>query len=135
MVAYGANTHNGLIRNYNEDRISIVLDLKKPGIQPNSSKQPKFQIQFFAIFDGHGGQGCAEFLRDNLHNYIASQAEFPSDLEVALRLGCRAAESEYMKRNQVTVRDRSGSCAVILLVTPSKVFCANVGDSRAILSR
>ena len=39
-----------------------------------------------------------------------------------------------MKRNQVTVRDRSGSCAVILLVTPSKVFCANVGDSRAVLS-
>ena len=38
MVAYGANTHNGLIRNYNEDRISIVLDLKKPGIQPTSAK-------------------------------------------------------------------------------------------------
>ena len=55
MVAYGANTHNGLIRNYNEDRISIVLDLKKPGIQPNSAKQPAFKIQFFAIFDGHGG--------------------------------------------------------------------------------
>ena len=30
-IAYGANTHNGIIRNYNEDRISIVLDLKKPG--------------------------------------------------------------------------------------------------------
>jgi hypothetical protein len=42
MVAYGANTHNGLVRNYNEDRISIVLDLKKPGLQPNSNKQPKF---------------------------------------------------------------------------------------------
>ena len=38
MVAYGANTHNGLVRNYNEDRISIVLDLKKPGIEPNSNK-------------------------------------------------------------------------------------------------
>jgi len=37
MVAYGANTHNGLVRSYNEDRISIVLDLKKPGIQPASS--------------------------------------------------------------------------------------------------
>ena len=44
MVSYGANTHNGLIRNYNEDRISIVLDLKKPGLQPSSSKQPKFTI-------------------------------------------------------------------------------------------
>ena len=32
LIAYGANTHNGLVRGYNEDRISIVLDLKKPGI-------------------------------------------------------------------------------------------------------
>ena len=28
LIAYGANTHNGLRRSYNEDRISIVLDLK-----------------------------------------------------------------------------------------------------------
>ena len=29
IVAYAANTHNGIMRDYNEDRISIVLDLKK----------------------------------------------------------------------------------------------------------
>jgi len=74
-------------------------------------------------------------LRDNLHNFIASQPEFPSDLETALKNGCRAGETEFMKRNLTTVRDRSGSCAVILLVTPHKVYCANVGDSRAIMSR
>ena len=34
-MCYGANTHNGLIRGYNEDRISIVLDLKKPGVPPS----------------------------------------------------------------------------------------------------
>lgn len=66
---------------------------------------------------------------------MASQAEFPHDLETALRKGCIAGEAEFMKRNLVTVRDRSGSCAVILLVTPTKVYCANVGDSRAIMSR
>jgi hypothetical protein len=30
LIAYGANTHNGIVRTYNEDRISIVLDLKNP---------------------------------------------------------------------------------------------------------
>ena len=40
MVSYGANTHNGLIRNYNEDRISIVLDLKKPGSKPDEPLAP-----------------------------------------------------------------------------------------------
>ena len=42
MIAYGANTHNGIFRNYNEDRISIVLDLKKPGLRLDSKKQPSF---------------------------------------------------------------------------------------------
>ena len=30
IMSYAANTHNGIARGYNEDRISIVLDLKKP---------------------------------------------------------------------------------------------------------
>jgi protein phosphatase PTC2/3 len=30
VKAYAANTHNGTVRSYNEDRISIVLDLKAP---------------------------------------------------------------------------------------------------------
>ncbi len=30
IMSYAANTHNGISRGYNEDRISIVLDLKKP---------------------------------------------------------------------------------------------------------
>lgn len=25
---------------------------------------------FFGIYDGHGGSTCADFLRDNLHNYV-----------------------------------------------------------------
>ena len=64
IMSYSANTHNGLIRGYNEDRISIVLDLKKPGNKSHIQSAPQKKVSFFAVFDGHGGPGCAEFLRD-----------------------------------------------------------------------
>ena len=40
VLSYAANTHNGTSRNYNEDRISIVLDLKKPGSKPDEPLAP-----------------------------------------------------------------------------------------------
>jgi serine/threonine protein phosphatase PrpC len=79
-VTYGANTHNGLTRQYNEDRISIVLDLKAFRSQSTIDRK----IMYFGIFDGHGGHGCAEFLRDNLHLMIAQSSEFPMNLELAI---------------------------------------------------
>ena len=39
-----------------------------------------------------------------------------------------------MKRNVHQVKDRSGSCAIILLVTEGIVYVGNIGDSRAIVS-
>jgi serine/threonine protein phosphatase PrpC len=32
------------------------------------------------------------------------------------------------------ISDKSGSCAIIILIIGDACFCANVGDSRAILS-
>ena len=120
LISYGANTHNGIIRNYNEDRISIVLDLKNPTrqrSQPPINAHDK-KVSFFAIFDGHGGQGCSEFLRDNLHNMIASSSYFPSHMDMAIREGCEVAESSFMERNKGgIVRDKSGSCAIIFILT------------------
>ena len=53
-------------RNYNEDRVAIILNIMKP-----KSKEGKVanwpKCSFFGIYDGHGGSQCAEFLRDYLH--------------------------------------------------------------------
>ena len=27
-------------------------------------------VSIFGVFDGHGGAACADYLRDNLHNYV-----------------------------------------------------------------
>lgn len=104
IESYAANTHNGISRNYNEDRISIVLDLKKPGLTKQQiaamgPQDPNRKISFFAIFDGHGGSGCAEFLRDNLHNFIAKQDSFPKDLEKSIKNGFKDAEDYFQKQN------------------------------------
>lgn len=68
------------------------------------------------MFDGHGGSGCAEFLRDNLHNFVAAQESFPSNPELALKIGFKQAEEEFMKQNQTMPKDKSGSCACAALI-------------------
>ena len=67
IEAYAANTNQGIIRNYNEDRVSIILNIMKPK-NKQTSYWPK--CSFFGIYDGHGGASCADFLRDNLHQFV-----------------------------------------------------------------
>ena len=67
VKAYAANTNQGIVRNYNEDRVSIILNIMKPASRMNE-EWPK--CSFFGVYDGHGGVNCADFLRDNLHQYV-----------------------------------------------------------------
>ena len=50
--AYAANTNQGIVRNYNEDRVSIILNICKPA---NREEENWPKCSFFGIFDGHGG--------------------------------------------------------------------------------
>jgi protein phosphatase 2C family protein 2/3 len=61
VVSYAANTHQGIIRNYNEDRVSIILNIIKPKYK-EASYWPR--CSFFGVYDGHGGAQCSDFLRD-----------------------------------------------------------------------
>jgi len=65
VKAFAANTYQGLVRNYNEDRVSIILNILQPKNYTGTETWPL--CSFFAIYDGHCGSLCADFLRDNLH--------------------------------------------------------------------
>jgi serine/threonine protein phosphatase PrpC len=52
-------------RNYNEDRVAIILNIMKPKAKLYETQWPK--CSFFGVYDGHGGNVCADFLRDYLH--------------------------------------------------------------------
>jgi protein phosphatase 2C family protein 2/3 len=34
------------------------------------------ELAFFAIYDGHGGTGVANYLKDHLHEFILDQQEY-----------------------------------------------------------
>ena len=135
--AYAANTYQGLVRNYNEDRVSIIINMAKP---KNYTKEYWPKTSFFGIYDGHGGNKCAEFLRDNLHKLILNDISFPENVELAIKDGFKNAEkiffNEYAldQTDKNNILDRSGSCAVITLFVDEIIYVANVGDSRAIIS-
>jgi protein phosphatase 2C family protein 2/3 len=135
--AYGANTYQGLVRNYNEDRVSIIINMAKP---KNYGKNYWPKTSFFGIYDGHGGNQCSEFLRDSLHKLILNDSNYPENVELAIRNGFKNAEKSFLNTYALdpndpnNILDRSGSCAVIILIVDSKAYVANVGDSRALFS-
>ena len=136
IKSYGVNTYQGIVRNYNEDRVSIIINMNKP---KNFTKNRWPKISFFGIYDGHGGEGCSEYLRDNLHKLICSNDNFPEDIPKAIKLGILNAEQDFLNNyalseNKEEIIDKSGSCAIILLIVDSNVYIANVGDSRCLLS-
>lgn len=133
MSVLAWNSIAGLIRPYNEDRVSIMAEVRRP----SKYKGRRFpQCSVFGVFDGHGGAACAEFLATTLAHRVVEHPAFPEDVGRALGEGFAAVEAEFIAR---ALRpggvDRSGSCAVLLVLIESTVFVANVGDSRAILSR
>lgn len=80
IKGYAVNTYHGLKKNTNEDRVTIVTNMKSPKNMPNWPK-----CHFFGVFDGHGGEECADFLKENLHKYVINQSSFPTDPVSALK--------------------------------------------------
>ena len=133
ITSYAANTHQGIVRNYNEDRVSIIINMNKISNYKSSSPWPK--ISYFAIFDGHAGNKCAEYLRENLLRLICSNKFFPDNIPEAIKYGFEKAD-EFFLNNYAMLNgqliDNSGTCGLILLIVNNDVYIGNVGDSRCI---
>lgn len=123
IKAYAANTHQGTVRNYNEDRVSIILNIVKPQSY-TGEYWPKCSI--FGVYDGHGGNACADYLRDNLHQFVIKDPNFPSNPHEAILKGFENAEKDYLTNYAVgrggEVLDRSGSCAIVVFIIGKRII-------------
>ena len=135
LKSYSFNTYQGLYKDYNEDKIIVSSLLKKP----TSSKLKTWpKISYFAIFDGHGGEECSEFLKENYDKYLIENKNFPFDIKLSMVETFQKIEEDFFKlkckENSFEDSDKSGSCALVAIIFDNKVYIANIGDSRAIMS-
>ncbi len=79
VLAYAVNTHRGIVRTANEDKISVVEHFEA-GYQ---------NCHFFGLYDGHGGSGIAEYLARELHRVLAGQMALQGSFEEAARAAFR----------------------------------------------
>ena len=49
--------------------MSIVLNIAKPKFKADSLYWPKVSV--FALYDGHGGCACADYLKEQLHQFVS----------------------------------------------------------------
>ena len=123
ITGYGYNSYVGNIRENNEDAITVTK------IYFNDDKNN--YCHYFGIFDGHGGKGCSNYLKENLHKNIK---EFTT---LGIKIGIDLTEERFKLYEAVDekgeVKDSSGSCGIILLVKGKKCIIANIGDSRCVI--
>lgn len=103
-----------------EDTHIIQMPLSKD--EPNTA--------LFGIFDGHGGSAVSEFIRDNI---VGAINNVDGDDLQKLCTGLKNVNNKI--ENEIPQADKMGSCAIMALVRGSNLHVANVGDSRAIISR
>ena len=124
IKAYAYNTSEGNIREYNEDTITVTkINLNQ--------KDKNDYFYFFAVYDGHGGNGCSLYLKNNLHKNIT---EFSTK---GIKTAIEITENSFLSSKAIDYNydllDTSGSCGVILLIKKNKCIIANIGDSRLVM--
>jgi hypothetical protein len=131
-----------------EDAVTFAQYLDVPnmhiaGLSPQS---------FFGVFDGHGGSNASLYLTQHLHQnliqaladigdsmkeiYIRNDYEYSDEMD---KLVIEALESSFLKTDKefVTTSEygHNGSTATTFLLIGTRIYAANVGDSRTMLCR
>ncbi|XP_074312997.1 putative protein phosphatase 2C 9 [Silene latifolia] len=92
------------------------------------------ELGLFAIYDGHLGDTVPAYLQKHLFANILKEDDFWSDPSRSILKAYEGTDQAILNHNPDL--GRGGSTAVTaILVDGKKLWVANVGDSRAVLSR
>lgn len=133
-LTHGSWTEQGT-RSAQEDRY-FPEPHESPIIHIQRAHQPHL-VHFFGVYDGHNGDGAAQWTHATLHK------QFKKEADTLLR-NKEAFDDEIVQqalKQSFTVTSANYACcydgttATVALFMDSKLYCANVGDTQAVLSR
>lgn len=96
IPSYAALSHEGCYRQYNEDKVSIILE-------PD--------VKWFGVYDGHGGDKCSLFLKEHLSKTFFQNRRWKEDVKRALLEAFSHVEQQWMR-----LGDASGSCCLVVVI-------------------
>lgn len=98
----------------------------------------KENADLYCIFDGHGGTAAARFAAENLPKILEKHLkEGVLEPIIALKqtiFDTNEAYREFQKGKDHSVT-HSGATALVVLILENRVYIANLGDTRCVLTR
>lgn len=119
------------MRSSMEDAIVSCVPLK-------TDKREHGRYALFGVMDGHGGPVMSKFGARRLPDLLSNYLDENMPIRPALYQAIVKMDEEWLEaQNNSPTPDESGStvCVVSIDTNEYKVFCANLGDSRAVLCR
>ena len=86
-----------------------------------------YKVSLFGIFDGHGGSDVVKFVKDRLPQLIKNYLIDLCPVETAFKNAFEKVDQELRFFDSEYI----GTTATIVLIKDNKIYCANVGDSKA----
>jgi len=148
-----------------EDRTIVIQNLMYPPPDYYYNGDPKEHLTelafttFAAVFDGHGGDECSNYLVDALPRHIRNQMltdrealkssiengrgprghHVDSGEDATSELMRRILKTAYLRADKEFITPKtapqSGSTGATVVLFGRRLFAANVGDSRVVLAR
>ncbi|KAJ3212001.1 hypothetical protein HDU67_004117 [Dinochytrium kinnereticum] len=116
----------------NEDRVISIPDASLLFASPESEKYEK--IGFFGVYDGHGGETCADYVRAYLHINVLRHEKFFEDIPLALKEGFLRTNENFRRcLTRESENSNAGSTATVGIIKGNVLYLAWAGDSPSFL--
>ena len=90
-------------------------------------------LNIYCVFDGHGGPTTSSYLRDHLTNELGARlqsVDLDHEEQVQKVITQTFLDFDYQLLLKGVV---DGSTATVAILTPNKIYIANLGDSRSVI--